>query len=296
METFISIVIDVIVLVLLVLFSVIGYKKGFLKYFFGGLGTIFVIVAAYFSTGIIAPVVYDHYLQPRVVDHIDEKIKDTSVEDIVSEKLRESGYNLNLSESQINSLLRSDGDISAELSNAVHSAGNGNISTASIEQNMNSFFENEFVGKLGKLFSDFDVTKLTSALGYNKNMAYDTARAMAGGNTKLGAQYLEKNLVRPYAMAVVKIVVFILLCIILTIVVRLIIKATSIMDHVPVANGINKVLGLLLGAAKALVFLAIFAYVSEIIIDATGDSLNKLNTAIIDKTYLFKYVYGFINR
>lgn len=293
---YISILVDVVVLIVLVISAIVGYKKGFIKYFLGTLGTIAIIAVSFLASGVLTNTVYDKFVKPSVVDYVNDKIEKVSVEKIVSEELKKSGYNINLSESQLSALLKSDGDISEEISRLAGQYGIGQTQMNQLNDQLDDFFENRFVGKLGSLFSGFDTKKLGESNDYSKTMAYDTARALAKDDTKTAAGYLEKNMVRPVALVFVRIALFVLLYILLFIAMKIVVKVSGIMDHIPVANTANKVLGVLGGLVKGFICIAFVSYLAELLISASGDSLNNFNNQIIDKTFLFKYIFNFINQ
>ena len=125
-------------------------------------------------------------------------------------------------------------------------------------------------------------------------MSYDTVRALAKGDTEIGAMYLEQNLVRPFAMALVNILMFILLYVVLSIVLRIVLGITGVLDYIPLANGLNKFLGIMAGLLKGFVYLALIAGALGFAIEATGDTIINTDREIIEKTILFKYIFNFI--
>lgn len=288
-----SIVLDAVVVLVLALSAVIGYNKGFLRYVLGFLGTIAVIIASFFAASIFTDFIYDNYVQQSVVDYIDGKISDISVSEMVSDEMKDAGYNVSLSDNQINELLKSDGDISKEISKEAEKAGKS-IDSGKLEKQLNDFFENRFAGKLGSVFTNINMEKLSDSLDYSRNMSYDIVRALAKGDNQLGAKYIEQSLVRPIVNILVKIVLFIVFYLLLSIILKIVLKITGILNHIPIANGINKFFGLLAGLAKGLLYIALMAYVIGLIVDASGDSLNKINTEIINKTTLFRYIFEYM--
>ncbi|MGN0602013.1 MAG: hypothetical protein ACI4I7_04810 [Oscillospiraceae bacterium] len=288
-----SIVLDAVVVLVLALSAVIGYKKGFLRYVLGFLGTIAVIIASFFAANIFTDFIYDNYVQQSVVDYIDGKISDISVSEMVSDEMKDAGYNVSLTDNQINELLKSDGDISKEISKEAEKAGK-NIDSGKLEEQLNDFFENRFAGKLGSVFTNINMEKLSDSLDYSRNMSYDIVRALANGDTQLGAKYIEQSLVRPIILILVKIVLFIVFYLLLSIILKIVLKITGILNHIPIANGINKFFGLLAGLAKGLLYMALMAYVIGLVVDVSGDSLSKINTEIINKTTLFRYIFEYV--
>ena len=284
---------DLLTLIILALTVITGYKKGFLKYILGTVGTIAVVIIAFLATDIFAQDIYESFVQPSVVDYISEKVEKIDVAQMVSDEIKDKGYEVNLSEEQINQMLKSDGDISKEISQKVQS---NSEKAQALESDLNEFFEKRFAGNLGIDFKDLDFDKFGESVDYTRNMSYDTVRALAKGDTETGAKYLEQNLVRPFAMVIVSITLFIALYVVLTIVLRIVLNLTGILDYIPVANGINKFLGIAAGLLKGALYVGLIAYIISYVIETTGDSILKINIEIIDKTMIFKYFFDFVNR
>ena len=271
-----------------------GYKKGFLKYVIGTLGTIIVIVASFLATNIFTPIVYDNYVQPDVIEYISDKIDDINVSQLVSKEIKEAGFNVDLSDKQLNNLLQNDNDISKEISEAAEQNGINVKQAAELEKKLDQFFENNFLIRIGSVFDKLDVSQINKNLEYNKNMAFDTVRAMAKGDNNLAAQYLEQNIIRGVVMSWLKILMFAVLFVVFSLLLKLVLKATCIFDHIPIANGANKFLGIFAGLAKGLVIIGVLTLICHLLIDSSGDSLSKINTEIVDKSYIFKHIYDFI--
>lgn len=289
-----SLLLDIFIVLILLLTAYAGYRKGFLRYIIGTLGTIIVIVAAYLATGIFAPMVYDSYVQPLVIENINKQVDTIDITEIVSDEIKKSGIDVDISNKELNNLLKNDNDISKEISKAANDNGISSKQSEQLEKKLDDFFENNFLSKFESVFDKLNVSQINKNLDYNKNMAFDTVRAMAKGDNKLAAQYLEQNIVRGFVMSLLKIVMFIVLFIVFSFLLRIVLKITCILDHIPIANGANKFFGILIGLFKGLIIVLIVALAVHLLIDSSGNSLNRINTEIIDKTYIFKHLYDFI--
>ena len=289
-----ALVLDIIVVLIIVLTALSGYRKGFVKYVIGTLSTLVVVVAAFLATNIVTPIIYESYVQPKVLNYLSERVDTVNVADIVSKEIEKSGINAKLSEKQLNNLLKSDNDISNEISKAVKEQGISNAQTEKLEKKLDSFFENSFIVNLGNVFEKLNISQINKNLDYNKNMAFDTVRAMAKGDNSLAAKYLEQNLMRGIVQSWLKVIIFIVLIFVFSLLIRLALKATSILNHLPLANGVNRFFGILIGLTKGILIIGIVSIVFHLLIDSSGDSLTKINTEIIDKSYVFKHIYDFI--
>ena len=273
---------DVLVVAVLAITTINGYNKGFVRYILGTLGAVAVIVISFLVTDIFANEIYESFVQPPVTDYIAEKIEKISVSEMLKEDMAEVGFEIDISDDRLNEMLASDGDISKEISKEANSED-----ARELEKELNIFFEKRFPNSL-------DFSKIGEKAEYSRNMSYDTVRALAKGDTEIGAMYLEQNLVRPFAMALVNILMFILLYVVLSIVLRIVLGITGVLDYIPLANGLNKFLGIMAGLLKGFIYLALIAGALGFVIEATGDTIINTDREIIEKTILFKYIFNFI--
>ena len=280
---------DVLVVAVLAITTINGYNKGFVRYILGTLGAVAVIVISFLVTDIFANEIYESFVQPPVTDYIAEKIEKISVSEMLKEDMAEVGFEIDISDDRLNEMLASDGDISKEISKEANSED-----ARELEKELNIFFEKRFPNSLNNIFGKIDFSKIGEKAEYSRNMSYDTVRALAEGDTELGAMYLEQNLVRPFAMALVNILMFILLYVVLSIVLRIVLGVTGVLDYIPLANGLNKFLGIMAGLLKGFIYLALIAGALGFVIEATGDTIINTDREIIEKTILFKYIFNFI--
>ena len=280
---------DVLVVAVLAITTINGYNKGFVRYILGTLGAVEVIVISFLVTDIFANEIYESFVQPPVTDYIAEKIEKISVSEMLKEDMAEVGFEIDISDDRLNEMLASDGDISKEISKEANSED-----ARELEKELNIFFEKRFPNSLNNIFGKIDFSKIGEKAEYSRNMSYDTVRALAKGDTEIGAMYLEQNLVRPFAMALVNILMFILLYVVLSIVLRIVLGVTGVLDYIPLANGLNKFLGIMAGLLKGFIYLALIAGALGFVIEATGDTIINTDREIIEKTILFKYIFNFI--
>lgn len=101
------------------------------------------------------------------------------------------------------------------------------------------------------------------------------------------------NIVDPFILIPMKVLIFVLLFIIVVSLLNLIAKAAKIINKIPVIASLNELLGAVLSLAEALIIMIVICTVIRFIISIGGDSLIFLNEATIDKTILFKVLYSF---
>lgn len=286
-----ALILDFAVVIILILSVAVGWNKGFLRYVVSSVGTIAAIIIAFLLADIFALTVYEKWIQPEVRDFIEEKIDKFDVSNVVAKEIKDCGYNLKLSDKELDSALSSDGDISLNLAKLAEKKGESAENAQKLRSDMEKFFETRFPGKFNKIFTGIDTQKLGNGVDYSKNQAYDVVRALADNNMDKGASFIEYNLVRPFVTIGVKIILTILLFVLVSLVVKILFSAAGVLNHVPVANGFNRLLGMIAGLIKGGLCLLIIAFGLAVLIETAGDSLNNFNTKIIDETFLFRHLF-----
>lgn len=110
-----ALILDFAVVIILILSVASGWNKGFLRYIVSSVGTIAAIIISFLLADIFAPTVYEKWIQPEVRDFIEEKIDKFDVSNVVAKEIKDCGYNLKLSDKELDTALSSDGDISLNL-------------------------------------------------------------------------------------------------------------------------------------------------------------------------------------
>lgn len=286
-----ALILDLAVVVILILTAIAGWRKGLLRYVISSVGTVAAIIIAFLLADIITPTVYEKWIQPDIRDFIQERVEGFDIAKVVSDEIEDCGYNVKLSDKQLDEALSSQGDISAALAEFAQKNGASSDKAKSLKSDMEEFFETRFPGKFNGLFTNADNQKPKDGIEYTKAQAYDVVRALADKDTDSGVSYIEYNLVRPFVITAIKIIMTIALFIVISLVVKMIFAVAGIFDHVPVANGLNRFLGFLAGIVKGALYLLVIALGVSVLISTAGDTFGKLNTATIDKTLLFRHLF-----
>ena len=101
------------------------------------------------------------------------------------------------------------------------------------------------------------------------------------------------NVAKPIVLVPVRTIVFIILFFLILIVLSVIIKATSIVNKLPLIGKLNSLLGGVLGLVEGLVILFIIVIVAHMATAVTNNTLIFLNEMTINKSFAFSWVYNF---
>lgn len=278
---------DTAVILIFTLSAVIGYCRGFIRYALKMLGTIVCVIIALIAAELLSGPVYERFAATKIEAAISEKLEDFSIEDSVRDFLKQNGCEAEISDEQLREALTDSGSIPQAVAKAAEESGLDSAQAEQIENKMNEFFEGGFVSEvcaeLGIEETDEDLSK---------GFVYDTVRALADEDKTVGAEYLTGT-AAPLGTSVVKYILFIIILIAAESVLAIIFAIAGVFDRIPVANGINRFFGLLAGMAKGTLYLLLIGFICSAVVSAGGDNpdIFPLNTELINKTYIFRYIF-----
>ncbi len=94
-------------------------------------------------------------------------------------------------------------------------------------------------------------------------------------------------------MDAVRLVIGVIIFIIVIMLLSLAARAFKGINKVPILGTVNKILGGVLGLAVGLIICLVLVSITAAVISVSGNKLSWMNISIIDKTYLFSYIYKY---
>lgn len=94
-------------------------------------------------------------------------------------------------------------------------------------------------------------------------------------------------------MDAVRLVIGVIIFIIVIMLLSLAARAFKGINKVPILGTVNKILGGVLGMAVGLIICLVLVSITAAVISVSGNKLSWMNISIIDKTYLFSYIYKY---
>lgn len=101
------------------------------------------------------------------------------------------------------------------------------------------------------------------------------------------------NVAKPVVLVPVRTILFIIIFFLLLIILSVIIKATSIVNKLPIIGNLNSLLGGVLGLIEGLVVVFIIVILVHMTTAVTNNSLIFLNDMTINNSFAFSWVYNF---
>ena len=108
-----------------------------------------------------------------------------------------------------------------------------------------------------------------------------------------GVDFLTTHVLRPPIEGILTLAIFLIVFLILLVILGLIVRALRHVHWIPVVGPLNALAGGITGLIEGILMLLILAFVANLAIAFTQNSLGWLNRDIIEQTYLFRYCFTF---
>lgn len=112
----------------------------------------------------------------------------------------------------------------------------------------------------------------------------------SGGNP---GQSVLDNIVKPVVLIPMRTIIFIVLFVVISILLSFVIKATSLINKIPLIGTLNEFLGAVMGLVHGVVVIFVIVIILNMIIALTENTLIFLNESTIDKSFIFSWIYNF---
>lgn len=292
-----SVLLDVIVVVLFIVTCVTGYVMGFFKYAALMLKTVATLLIAAAAAFILAAPAYNAVAQDKVVNAIESSVEKIDVAQKVNSELRKRGLPQTVSNEELRSVLLADGDVVKNLDGVMAQKGVDPETREKVRQEFEDYLDHEFLGQIVSMSQSkedgTDGSIVRTGLENKREELIKFVRMLLMSDKHKAAQEIESTYVRPVGEKIAGGIIFLIASILVSVILLIVIKLAGILSKVKVVSAANSFGGLMLGVFKGALYAAVIAYVLCAIVNASKNQMDKLNTDIIDKTYIFKYFFNF---
>ena len=294
-----AILLDAAVVIIFVVTCITGYVMGFFKYAAMMLRTVATIIIAGLIAFSFATPAYNAFARDKAVKSIEEKIEKIDIVSIMETDLRKKGLPLKVTNDDLREVVLADGDV---VKNMRSMMGNKGVDTAVVNKvigDFENYLDNELFGKILKLTSDTQNGKnsfMNIGLENERKELVKFVKLLIPTDKHAAAMKIEENYVRPFGKLIAGAIVFVIAAVIVFAALIVVIKITDLLSKIKVVSAANSFGGLGLGVLKGIAYVLVIAYVLSLIVEESKDQLGKLNTTIIDNTYLFKYFFRIFYR
>ncbi len=292
-----SVLLDVIVVVLFIVTCVTGYVMGFFKYAALMLKTVATLLIAAAAAFILAAPAYNAVAQDKVVNAIESSVEKIDVAQKVNSELRKRGLPQTVSNDELRSVLLADGDVVKNLDGVMAQKGVDPGTREKVRQEFEDYLDHELLGQIVSMSQSkedgADGSIVRTGLENKREELIKFVRMLLMSDKHKAAQEIESTYVRPVGEKIAGGIIFLIAGILVSVILLIVIKLAGILSKVKVVSAANSFGGLMLGVFKGALYAAVIAYVLCAIVNASKNQMDKLNTDIIDKTYIFKYFFNF---
>ena len=137
------------------------------------------------------------------------------------------------------------------------------------------------------------VTGLAESFGIDKEQIGAQLQDSVQNGAIYTAEMVSDHILKPVIVNFIRVFCSALLFFLLMLVVRWLARLVNRVFRLPVLSSINSLLGGVLGAVKGLILVFVLTVVIGLAMSAMGGTFLCFDAALIDQTFLYKFIYGF---
>lgn len=264
---------DIITVLLIIIITFWGYKKGILQMVISLAGFFAAAALAGFVSNVTYEYVYFKVVQPSVMEYIQTEADKLS-EEYSQEKLLE----------KFGIVLPDDEETNEQT----------DLTNDEISGKLNSIFK-EYCGRITESLKGVIPDEiLESADRYLEENRLDRETAL--GNTEdiksSAVTLIESEIVRPVMLTTVKNVIFFITFTVVCIIISVLLRAVKIIRKIEAIKKPDSFFGGVLGFIYSVLTIMAISLLCSIFIKLTANENSVLNTGVIEKTYIFKHAYS----
>lgn len=264
---------DIITVLLIIIITFWGYKKGILQMVISLAGFFAAAALAGFVSNVTYEYVYFKVVQPSVMEYIQTEADKLS-EEYSQEKLLE----------KFGIVLPDDEETNEQT----------DLTNDEISGKLNSIFK-EYCGRITESLKGVIPDEiLESADRYLEENRLDRETAL--GNTEdiksSAVTLIESEIVRPVMLTTVKNVLFFITFTVICIIISVLLRAVKIIRKIEAIKKPDSFFGGVLGFIYSVLTIMAISLLCSIFIKLTANENSVLNTGVIEKTYIFKHAYS----
>lgn len=288
-----ALLLDAAVVLIIIVTSVTGYLRGFIRYVICMLGTLAAVLIGVFLSSALTEPVYNRYCREPVSAAIEETLESVNVMSYVRQELDEQGAGGYLNDDELKRALSVGGDLAENISGMLSDKGADSETCGQIKERFSYFFDNELTDKVREQYKNSGLDEAVGDIELSAEQLQECVTMLCSDDKAQAADYLEENAAKPVICGILRIALFFVLFIAAELILKLILFISGVFTKLPELNAANRFGGLLLGALKGILYSALIAFMLCILVNATYDSLPQFNSEIADSTYIFNYFFDF---
>lgn len=289
---------DLIMLIIVIMFCIIGAKRGIVRSIVFFVMLILSLLIAYLVSSWITKPVYDAYVEEKVVNSIKGPVESFDIAGFINENFLDNKLGIEVSDGEIEKALGQEGSLSENISSYAASKGIS-ISDETVSEKIDSILSDDSVVKdVEKSLPSYVAPALESAVSNEKDMLENVLRSLAKTDKTEASEEITEVLLEPFILTALKVILFILCFIAIWIILRIIVAVTKLGKNKE-KGGINTVLGGALGIVKGLIVVLLItlavSIISPVISVIDSDSSFTFSESAINNSIFLRYINDMIN-
>lgn len=289
---------DLIMLIIVIMFCIIGAKRGIIRSIVFFVMLILSLLIAYLVSGWITKPVYDAYIKDKVVNSIKGPVESFDIAGFINENFLDNKLGIEVSDSEIEKALGKEGSLSENISEYAASKGIS-LSSDTVSEKIDSVLSDDSVVEdIEKSLPSYIAPVFESAVSTETEMLENVIRALAKTDKTEASEEITETLLEPIILTALKAALFILCFIAIWIILRIIVAIIKLGKNRE-KGGINTVLGGALGVVKGLIVVLLITYavsiISPLISLVDADSSFSFSESAINNSIFLRYINDMIN-
>lgn len=291
-----ALLLDIGVIVILTVTCIVGYVRGFRKYFIGIIAAVIATAAAAYGSSALAEPVYDRYMRDRVNSQVRNAVEKFDPMTVVMDKLEEHGLGGYVTDLEVDEALRRGGDYLENVGGLLAQKGADSERIDVFRQNVDNYFGSEFTAEIGRQLEASGVSPYVSGVDISADEIREYVSRAATQSKADAADFIAEKAIKPMLLGIIRSLLFTVCYAAVMLLLQLIIFISGVANTEPEVKAADRFAGLVVGAIKGLLYCAVIAWVLSTLCSATENNLSTFNEEISEETYLFRIFFDFFYR
>ncbi len=283
---------DIFLVVIIIGCIFCGTKRGLVKTVVLLGGYIIAIIAGFAFSAKYAEPFYDKFVSKHTEKFVAQNIGDFDVKSEIRDILKDKNINVNISDEDINNIMKSNDNISDGMVKYL-SSKNVAVTDAQKKTIESSFSSDAMVKSLNGKVNPKAYNMIVKYNDKSGDAVNKILKTFADSSKAGTAREISNTVIKPVAVDCIRALLFIFVFIIVSILVKLLARCLSVVNKVPLAGEVNKFLGGVLGFLQGILYIYVAALILKVIIPITSNELMVINDSTINATHIFKLFYNF---
>ena len=284
---------DAAVIVIVIVTCIAGYRRGFARCLASIVALAAAVAVAFWGSSGLAEPVYDRYLRDDVKLCVERSISDFDMSKIVTQKLTEQGFGDFITEEEVNSAISEGGDYLDNIGVMLSAKGADAQQIQLAQENIDSYFDSELPESINSELDRQGMSEILNRVDIPKEELKECVSRIISQNSADAADYITQKTIEPILVGMIRIALFFVCLIGAMIVLKIIMMIAGINKPKPEASAADHFAGLVLGAIMGMLMCAMIAWALSSFCAVTDNSMKFMNSAVIDRTYLFRYFFDY---